>query len=290
MSFLLNGQISRRPVYTGQIPRDMAVTAVQARSYAPFVNVIDRTGGSGGSTGPTGAQGAPGATGTTGITGPTGPTGITGPTGWTGHNSSLGMTGLTGPTGLFTGPTGNAGVGQSGPTGVGWTLLKTITAVNPTGTYFEFSSIPQTFTNLKIFATFYNNSGGGTLPTSQAGIAFNNDVGSNYDYTKLSCFNNVLTATGTTGDNLIRVVYNGLDPGELTQQYYSYAVDIPAYSNNSVYKIIQSQAGAETSYALTVTAGTWRNTAPITSIQLYPFFPSPIGASTYRTYAILYGY
>lgn len=289
MSFILNGRRSRAVTYTGQVPRDMAVSAFEASSYAPLGSIVVSGSSSSSSSSSTGPTGPTGVTGLTGATSPwTGSTGPTGPTGFTGVNGSLGITGATGPSGIATGATGPGGLGQTGPTGLNWTLLQTITDANATGTYFQFGPIPQTFSNLRIFATFINQQGAGGPPNDQAGIQFNNDSGANYDYQQIFCANGVLNATGTTGANIMYVVENDLNPE--SQSNTGFAIDIPSYSNNTAYKIVQSQAGGDIANALAITSGTWRNTAPITSIQMYAFYPAPTSILQYWTYAYLYGY
>jgi len=105
--------------FTGQIPRDAAVSSLSAGHYgggmvlgADLVGVTGVTG----ATGPRGPQG-PEAQGPTGSTGASSTvTGATGPTGPTG-TSVAGPAGATGPSGTQTGPTGPAGIGFLGPTG-----------------------------------------------------------------------------------------------------------------------------------------------------------------------------
>jgi len=290
MSFLLNGQFSQKPNYDGQVPRDAAFTAFSSTSFAPLGAVFEVDGGGGGgSTGPTGPTGSLGAIGWTGFTGVTGFTGPTGPSGWTGSNGFTGAGGLTGPTGVTTGATGAAGVGRTGPTGLNWTLLQAITLDDGfTGTFFSFSAIPQTYSNLRILASCGNQSGGGGFPPDVFGVQFNSDTGANYDWQRLDCFSGSVGATGAVGDNLIRFARNGaIAPNS---EFSAFTIDIPSYTNSSFFKNVQTQAGADILRMFALTAGTWRSTSPITSIEIYPTYPSPVVPWTWYTQAYLYGY
>jgi len=105
--------------FTGQLPRDAAVSSLAAGQYGGGMvlgtGVVGVTGMTG-VTGPRGPQG-PEAQGPTGSTGASSTvTGATGPTGPTGTAVS-GPAGATGPSGTQTGPTGPAGIGFLGPTG-----------------------------------------------------------------------------------------------------------------------------------------------------------------------------
>lgn len=143
----------------------------------------DGSRGSQGNTGPTGIQGSRGDRGYIGDTGPTGlqgergiqgDTGHTGPTGLQGIQGYIGNIGYTGPTGLqgiqgyigTTGPTGLQGIrgniGHTGPSGrtgsIGATspdsILILVTGSTNISGYISYSSLPNSFANLRRYTNF----------------------------------------------------------------------------------------------------------------------------------------
>lgn len=277
MSFILNGRISNQPSYTGQVPKDMAVTAFQAQSYAPFANIVVVTGGS--STGPTGPTGSSSMSGFTGATGVTGMSllGWSGPTG----RGLTGPTGNTGPVGSFTGSTGSSGAGRTGPTGLNWTLLQTIPKTVSTGSYM-FSNIPQTYSNLRIVGMHYYTTF--DVASTTMGLQFNGDSGANYDWQQFTCTSGAPAAVSAQGANLLFTAPTNYSFSE--DEYY--IIDIPSYSASNSYKICNAQTGGNQPTNLTVMNGTWKNTAAITSIQFFPQYPVTTGI--FYGWLFLYGY
>ena len=284
MSFLLTGQVSRKPIYSGQIPRDANFSTFSSTSFAPFGALVQGGGSGSGSTGPVGPTGPTGSRGSTGTTGAVGFTGRTGPTGPTGSNGSSGFagpTGMTGPTASMTGATGAVAIGRTGPTGVGWTLIQSFSSSVATG-YYLFSNIPQTFNNLRIVGTLYQNFLVSLTPTM--GLQFNGDSGTNYDWQQLTCISGVPVAVSNTGANLLYTaptVYNSSE-----NEYF--VIDILSYNNVSAYKVCQSFTGGLQLENMTVMSGTWRNTAAITNVLFYPQYPNDGGI--FNSLIFLYGY
>jgi len=290
MSFQLDGSFSRKPIYDGRVPKDAAFTAFSSASFTPLGTVIQSSGvsasGSTGGTGPTGTAGFTGLTGPTGNSYP-GATGVTGPTGFTGPTGSTGLT--TGPTGkILTGATGT--IGRTGPTGIGMTLIQRIrvpqSGGSPTGS-FTFNNIPQTFLNLRILATI---NGTNAITTPQMSLQMNGDTTANYDWQQLTTNGSAVIAANSTGDTRLYV-----GKFDSTTQFAMTTIDIPCYNGGggTVQRIVTSQLGngyipSTAQNYMTIMSGTWRNTAAITSLQLFPEFPYT--SSVWYGFLYLYGY
>lgn len=124
-----------------------------------------------------------------------------------------------------------------------------------------FSSIPATYTDLRVVWTNYFISGVGN-----SWIQFNGDAGTNYSLTCIS--GNGTTVYSTTLTNAARVgpsVYSG--PSSSTNPFAT--TDIFSYAG-STYKTVLSTVSADNNGSGWVerTVGLWRSTAAITSITL----------------------
>jgi len=119
-----------------------------------------------------------------------------------------------------------------------------------------FSSIPQTYTDLVLIVSAGLTSAGNDLR-----LRFNSDSGANYSRTIL--YGNgasALSARNTGSDNIITASFGGLNSG-------SYAtINVMNYSNTTTYKSTIQRGGYAGSID-SATAGLWRNTAAITSIE-----------------------
>ena len=221
--------------------------------------------------GPTGPAGPTGATGT-GATGPTGPSGgppgPTGPTGPTGADG-IGITGPTGATGSgATGPTGATGATGSGGGGGGLTQIAEviIASAQPTVT---FSSIPNTYRNLKLVMTVAESGGTGGVYAQ-----FNGDTGNNYTGQYFYGQDGGSGAVKVTATSEVVIGLAALNPG-------GGGDDAPANSPASTEATIYDYARTvwfknwtslstrqDSSFYTFNTGGQWANTAAITSILL----------------------
>lgn len=266
MSTIIQGQLVSKTTYnfSGFIDRDIEVNSfVSSVSTSPFVGTRQQAiqgAGPTGSLGPTGAVNM-GATGPSGIQGATGPRGITGPIGYT----SVG-TGPTGPPEV--GPSGIIGAtAGNGPTGSGITFLGTIqvpgTTVNWTTS--SFSSIPQTFQNLRIIGNFL-------AGPANCNFRLNSDNGSNYDW---QLFAGNFEGFGPTSVNGVASTSIPLLNFSSGSPLAPIIIDIPTYSSTNNYKTVTYFLGIggkqDEGLGKTVNMlhGTWRNTAAITSITFF---------------------
>lgn len=117
--------------------------------------------------------------------------------------------------------------------------------------YFEFSNIPNTYTDLVVIADCKYNSGGGDL-----NWRLNGDNSSNYSWTR---FEQVASnrANNTTNINTTDATQQGLMIGHFMN-----------YSNTSVNKVVITQCG-NVQQNVGMSVGTWRSNSAITSIQIY---------------------
>lgn len=117
--------------------------------------------------------------------------------------------------------------------------------------YFEFTNIPNTYTDLVVIADCKYNSGGGDL-----NWRINGDNGSNYSWTRIE-----QTASNRANNTTI------INTTDATQQGLIIA-HFMQYKNTNVNKVVISQSGnVQQNVGLSV--GTWRSNNAITSIQIY---------------------
>lgn len=124
-----------------------------------------------------------------------------------------------------------------------------------------FSSIPSTYTDLRLVFVFKNNAAGIIYP----GIRFNSDAGTNYSSTIL--YGNGASALSTYTTNYTTLWRNV----EYTTDAYPslYTMDIQSYAG-STYKTALTTKNSDNngSGAATREVGTWRSTAAINSISI----------------------
>lgn len=124
-----------------------------------------------------------------------------------------------------------------------------------------FSSIPSTYTDLRIVFVFKNNAAGIIYP----GIQFNSDTGTNYSST-------ILYGNGTSAASTYSTNYTSLwrNVEYTTDAYPSlYTLDIFSYAG-STYKTALTSKNSDNngSGAVVREVGLWRSTAAINSISI----------------------
>ena len=139
----------------------------------------------------------------------------------------------------------------------------------------EFTSIPQTYTNLQIRGIARNDNSGTGGRTIY--MQFNSDTASNYSHHYLGAYQGeggAVWAGGTANTAFIAAALmpnNGLG----ASIFSSLIIDILDYKNTNKYKTSRSfggydMNGANTGYNyLNLNSGNWRNTNAISSIKLY---------------------
>lgn len=148
------------------------------------------------------------------------------------------------------------------------------TTLSSTSATVTFSSISGSYTDLIIVASGTISSG------SYFSLRFNGDTGTNYSNTEMEQFStsSVGSARNTNA--------NFLPNGSFQTGQSNTITHIQNYSNTTTYKMAITLSGYVTS-GIKMSAGTWRNTAAITSIEI----ANGYGASAYSigTTFTLYG-
>jgi hypothetical protein len=139
-----------------------------------------------------------------------------------------------------------------------------------------FSNIPQDYTDLVLVVAGTYTTGG----TNDAALQFNSDTGSNYSWTRL--LGNGSAASSSRSTNDVQIDFGLISS---TNQSNSIA-QIQNYSNSTTYKTVLGR-GNSTEYVGAI-VGTWRNTAPITSITVRSAATYSSG-STFSLYGIQAG-
>ena len=139
-----------------------------------------------------------------------------------------------------------------------------------------FSSIPGTYTNLRLVITGTQGSGGGS---SDLLMQFNGDTGDDYDW----------TWTGGNGGNGVSSMHMGQMPGGTAGSLPTFVIDIPSYAGTIFNKVAYS-AGNINTFGSHVGnfwnfAGDWNNTAAITQLTFTTAFAGSFNqGSTFTLY------
>ena len=120
-----------------------------------------------------------------------------------------------------------------------------------------FSSISGSYTDIILVMDAIMSSG-----DQGVGLRFNGDSGANYSFTFL--FGDGSSTTSGRSAPATRI-----DAGYINTTRSTNIAQIQNYSNTTTYKTLISRFNPSTQYAGAY-VGTWRNTAAITSIFLYP--------------------
>jgi hypothetical protein len=139
-----------------------------------------------------------------------------------------------------------------------------------------FSSIPGTYTDLKIVFTFVPSAG------TYASLQFNSDTGTNYSWTRLSGDGTTAASAFTATTSFIRggVGITATSPIFFSADIFSYAgsTNKTAFTDTSN---DQNGTGRKD-----IVVGLWRNTAAITSIRIFPATGTFSTGSTATLYGI----
>jgi hypothetical protein len=155
--------------------------------------------------------------------------------------------------------------------------IATYTATGTISNY-TFSSIPSTYTDLKLVISPFISTG-----IDDVRIRFNGDTATNYSAVLVRGSG---SATVTALDN--NATYIGwLDyaNSSTTTDMSLSIIDIMSYTNTSVYKTVLSKHGLPAAF-VTATVGLWRSTAAINSITIIGGAASITSGSTFTLYGI----
>lgn len=143
-----------------------------------------------------------------------------------------------------------------------YTPIATTTLGSNTASY-TFSSIPGTYTDLKVICANLTNTTTNTLC-----LKFNGDSGANYSWTTLSFGPGGLSSLRATGDSR-GVALGGYVEGLDATTPGIYIGEVLNYSNTNTYKSCLGR-GNNTARDTEAIIGLWRNTAAITSVTVAP--------------------
>jgi hypothetical protein len=152
----------------------------------------------------------------------------------------------------------------------------------------EFTSIPQTFTDLVLMV-----SGRSTRATEirdELHIRFSGDTGSNYSVrTLIGTGSSVISGTGFFSDRLSRMDMTA--SGATSNTFGNMTIYIPNYTSSvaksvSVDNVIENNA---TESYQSIIAGLWNNSGAITSIYLEPEVSDFASGSIFSLYGVLKG-
>jgi hypothetical protein len=160
-----------------------------------------------------------------------------------------------------------------------------IATVNLTGgssganiSYFQFTNIPQTYTDLVISI----NAG----VTGSAGydlvLQFNGDTASNYSQTFMRGNGSAAVSSRVSNNGLVYLDYTG---GSVFGINRNYLVNIMNYSNSTTYKTFLSRANSANDW-MEQHVALWRSTAAITSLIISTNGGSVAPGSTATLYGI----
>lgn len=139
-----------------------------------------------------------------------------------------------------------------------YTVINTQTLASNQATV-TFSSIPQTYTDLVLILGNVA-SGGSQQPVMQ----FNGNTGGNYSWLTLTADGTTQGGVSASNTNFIQISYFDYLNGN---KVYTGIYNINSYTNANIYKTALCR-GNNPQTGLAITAGTWRNTAAITSIEI----------------------
>jgi hypothetical protein len=158
-----------------------------------------------------------------------------------------------------------------------YTLIETVTASGGTASSIAFSSIPQSYTDLKLVL-----SGRSTIVDNAVKVAFN---GSSSNFTNRLLFGNGdVAASNTPNDNTVCYLNFSNETTNAFANSEIYITNYTGSTNKSFCSESVQETNAVTSYQVML-AGLWSQTAAITSITL----TVNSGAFAQHTSASLYG-
>lgn len=161
--------------------------------------------------------------------------------------------------------------------------FESIATYTPSGvSTVTFSSIPSTFQHLQLRAITRT----ATSASDFIGVRFNGDSGSNYGFHYLYGNGSSAAAGAATPDSLI--AWHTADGGDTANAFGASVTDILDYVSTNKYKTTKTLDGFDLNGSGTVdlSSGLWRNTAAITSIEVFTFGPNFATGSSIALYGI----
>jgi hypothetical protein len=164
-----------------------------------------------------------------------------------------------------------------------YSLISSVTVGSGGAANIEFTSIPQTYTNLSILISGRSTD---SVFLRAVNLRFNGNSSSIYSYKQLYGFN---SSAGSFGETNISNMFTGQMPGTsgTANTFANGSIYISNYtsSNNKSVSIDNApEINSGTNWQLDLIAGLWGNTAAITSVALIP------GSGNFAQYSTAYLY
>lgn len=128
----------------------------------------------------------------------------------------------------------------------------------------NFSSIPSTYTDLRVVWTLTGAASGNSVL-----FRLNSDSAANYSATTLYGTGSAATSSRSTASSVLQGDYWGSAPTGTNVAFYT--IDLFSYANTSTYKTVLITASNDLNGSgnTTMAVGLWRSTAAINAISLY---------------------
>jgi hypothetical protein len=150
-----------------------------------------------------------------------------------------------------------------------------------------FSSIPATYTDLVVRMSIRNSTAGAYGATGR--FKLNGDTATNYSVATLEGNGSSAGSNRISSQAYGQLTYNGYDAGGNTSNTFS-SIEfyIPSYlaSQNKPISTFTATENNSTTGVLEVDANLWRNTAAITSIEIYSDTGNFVSGSSFYLYGI----
>ena len=164
---------------------------------------------------------------------------------------------------------------------VTYEIIQSTTIGTNSPTSYTFSSIPSTYTDLKLIISDWGGDQNHPLY-----MRFNSDSGANYSWIELRGSGSAVTSNRTNSTNQIYITKN-IIPGSSSITHIC-ITDIFNYSNTTTFKSSLTRANSTggLSVGAGVGAGLWRSTSAINSIYISADFGGFNIGSTFSLYGI----
>ena len=160
------------------------------------------------------------------------------------------------------------------------------TTLGSDATSYTFTSIPGTFTDLRIIITGRRNNI--STPNSYWYMRVNSDTGSNYSVTRVWASDNEPWSTRDISSTYCMFHTSGLPRSD--EAFSVFTVDLMSYANTSVHKtflgVIAAPVINTNYYVVSRGVGLWRSTSAITSVTLEAGGASWHAGSTFSLYGL----
>jgi len=149
--------------------------------------------------------------------------------------------------------------------------IATVTVGSGGAANIEFTSIPATYTDLKVVYSLRTNLSGGPYYFDDLALRVNGDTGSNYSRLSLRTRDGVISSVKTSPTSFMDI-YSANAANSTTNTFANGEFYIPNYAGSN-YKSLSSDGYSENNSANDVyggfTAGLWSSTSAITSLLIY---------------------